>query len=103
LSAPLETVEIETQTKIPTVEETTVQTEGVLPTDFPTPLETIYTETETYAPTTKETVVQTEETFQSLEKSVVINRLEAKLVHTQQTLTQYRSEMVTMEEHQKIC
>ena len=41
LHAPLETIEIETQTKIPAAEETTIQTERVIPTDFPTPSETI--------------------------------------------------------------
>jgi predicted phage tail protein len=98
----LETIEIETQTKIPTIEETFVQIEEVLPTHFLAPLDTIDIETQTDAPTTKETVVQIEEAFQSLEQGVVINRLEAELVQTQQTLTQCRSEMVTMEENQKV-
>jgi predicted RNase H-like nuclease (RuvC/YqgF family) len=38
LQAPLETTEIETQTKGPIIEEITFQTEGVFPTDFPAPL-----------------------------------------------------------------
>jgi hypothetical protein len=74
----------------------------VLPTYFPSPLETIDIETQTDAPTTKETTVQTKEAFQSPEQGAIINRLEAELVQTQQTLTQCRSEMVTMEEHQKV-
>jgi hypothetical protein len=74
----------------------------VLPTDFPSPLETIDTGTQTDAPTTKEIVVQTEEAFQSPKQGAIINRLEAELVQTQQTLTQCRSEMVTMAEHQKV-
>jgi hypothetical protein len=41
LPAPLETRKIKIQIEIPVVEETTVQTKGVIPTDFPTPLETI--------------------------------------------------------------
>jgi hypothetical protein len=50
----------------------------------------------------KETTCQTEETFQSPEQNVIIARLETELVQTQQTLTQCKSEMVTMEEHQKV-
>jgi hypothetical protein len=50
----------------------------------------------------KRQVVQTEEAFQSPEQGAIINRLEAELVQTQQTLTQCRSEMVTMAEHQKV-
>jgi hypothetical protein len=45
LHAPLALVEIETQTKVPTTEETFVQTEGVFPIDFLAPLETIEIET----------------------------------------------------------
>jgi hypothetical protein len=99
---PLETQEMETQTEIPVAEETTAQPEEVLPTNFPAPLETIDAETQTDAPATEETVVQTEEAFQSPEQSAIIDRLEAELVQTQQTLTQCRSEMVTMAEHQKV-
>jgi hypothetical protein len=63
LLAPLETTEIETQIDIPTAEETTLQTEGVFPIDFPTPLESIDIETQVYAPTKKYTTIQTEEAF----------------------------------------
>jgi hypothetical protein len=100
---PLETHEMETQIEIPAAEETTAQPEEVIPTYFPAPLEKIDEETQTNAPTTKEIIFQTEETFQSPEHSAIIDRLEVELVQTQQTLTQYRNEMVTMAEHQKVC
>jgi hypothetical protein len=87
---PLETQEMETQTEIPVAEETTAQPEEILPTYFPAPLEIIDAETQTDPPATEETVVQTEETFQSPEQSAIIDRLEAELVQTQQTLTQCR-------------
>jgi hypothetical protein len=92
----LEATELETQTEIPTIEETIVQTEGVLPTDFPTPLEKIEIGTQTDAPSTKEIFFQIKKVFQSLGQDAIISRLEEKLVQTQQTLTQCRSEMVKM-------
>ena len=41
LHAPLASVELETQREVPTTKVTTVQTEGLFPTDFTAPLETI--------------------------------------------------------------
>jgi hypothetical protein len=66
------------------------------------PLETVEIETQTEAPTTIETIVQTEEVFHSPEQDAIIKRLEAELEQSQQTLTQCRSEMVTVSEHQKV-
>jgi predicted RNase H-like nuclease (RuvC/YqgF family) len=65
-------------------------------------LEKIEIETQTEAPTTIETTVQTEEVFHSPEQDVIVKRLEAKLEQSQQTLSQCRSEMVTVSEHQKV-
>jgi hypothetical protein len=102
LHDPLASVEIETQTEVPTIEETIVQTEGIFPTDFPAPLETIEKETQIDAPATEEEVVHTEEAFHSPEQNAIIGRLEAKLVQSQKTLTRCRSEMITVSEHQKV-
>jgi hypothetical protein len=63
LPTPLETRKKKIQIEIPVVEETTVQTKGLIPTDFLAPLETIDVEIQIDAPTTKETVVQIEEEF----------------------------------------
>jgi hypothetical protein len=65
-------------------------------------LESVEIETQTEVPTTIETVVQTEEVFHSPEQDATIRRLEAELEQSQQTLTQCRSEMVTVTEHQKV-
>jgi hypothetical protein len=63
IPTPLETTKIKIQIEISVVEETTVQTKGVIPTDFPAPLETVDAEIQIDAPTTKEIVVQIEEAF----------------------------------------
>ena len=97
---PLGIHEMEAQPEIIEAKKVVSQPEGVIPTNFPAPLETIDAETQTDVPATEETTCQTKEAFQSSEQSVVINRLE--VVQTQQTLTQCRSDMVTMEEQQKV-
>jgi predicted nuclease with TOPRIM domain len=99
---PLEEHEVEPQTGAPTVEETSAQPEELLPTNFLAPLETIDADAQTDSPTTEDAVVQTEGVFQSHEQNAIIDRLETELVQTQKTLTQCRSEMVTMEEYQKV-
>jgi hypothetical protein len=65
-------------------------------------LESVEIETQTDVPTTVETIVQTEEVFHSPEHDATIRRLEEELEQSQQTLTQCRSEMVTVTEHQKV-
>jgi hypothetical protein len=64
-------------------------------------LESIETETQTDAPVTVEKVFQTEEVLHSSEQDATIRILEAALEQSQQTLTQWRNEMVTITEHKK--
>jgi hypothetical protein len=54
------------------------------------------------SPATEEATVQTEEVFHSPEQDSIIKRLEEELDKSQQTLTQCRSEMVKVSEHQKV-
>jgi hypothetical protein len=94
---PLEAYEIEAQPEIP--EGAAAQPEEVIP----TPLETTDEKTQTVVLAIKEASCQTEEASQFREQSAIIDRLEAELVQAQQALTQTRDEMVTMEEHQRVC
>jgi hypothetical protein len=101
---PLQIEQIEIHQETPSQRiETAHEEGGRAQIETPLPQPKIDAKTQKNSPATKETVVQNEQAFQSPEQGVIINRLEVELVQTQQTLTQCRSEMVNMEEHQNFC
>jgi hypothetical protein len=65
-------------------------------------LELVEIENQIEVPTIVETIVHTEEVFHSPEQNAIIRRLEEELEQSQQTITQCKSEMVTMTEHQNV-